>query len=390
MHYPRILLIKGGYSASGVGEQFTETMLGAFPKNNITRFSLVKEDLNLNENLFGYITHVQKVPISTLPIVSTIKYWTFKWTVLNKCKSIVQSLIANNNFDLIWIILNNNPVIQLTFELLKEIEFPMVLQIWDDPDYQAGLMRLDPFTKKHMRKLFDKCAHGAKRSVTISDAMGRLYEKRYNLPFLSMVFSPHLSAFNNPLKYNADTNEVKIVFAGSLYAYKEWNAFIEAVARNNESQDNKRISVLCIGSVSRWAKKRDFIIYERLKPIAEAAKAINNADIAYLPYWMSRKYKNAVQTAFPSKLSLYIAAGTPVFYHGPSKSTPAEFLSTHEVGLSCHSMESKEILFTIRKLLDTSFQKNYSLARSSTIEKNFHPKRCVEKFEKTIELALKD
>ena len=386
---PNVLLIKGGFTSSGVGEHFTEAMLADVDNRQITRFSTVTTYNELDLMMYGYPTTLSHASHSVYPIKSTLAYWKFTKTELHKGLSIIRDLIDKNDIDIVWIILNGTAIVQLASELSQTLKIPYVVHIWDTPEYIADQIRLDPVSKGHLLKQFDQALLGASLSVTVSESMGRIYNKRYNIPYKSMVFCPPKEAiqpFHLGKKGKAD---LKVVFAGSLYAYREWAAFLNAIEEHNTTTTDFKISVLCIGQVSRWAKKREFVTYEKLKPIEEASRVINKCDVAYLPYWMSKKYSYAVQTAFPSKMSLYVASGTPVFYHGPKISTPAEFLDSYNVGLSCHTLDSKEILKTLFTLTSNVFQSQYKTSQTETLEDIFNPKRCTEIFNESIQIALR-
>lgn len=387
---PKLLLIQGGYSNSGVGEQFTESMITGYPKENITRFSIITSNTSLGKYDLGYSTTTFKTSFSAIPLLSSWYYWKFRYRDLVKCAKELTTLIKAKNVKLIWVILNDLYTIQLMAEIIKDIDIPIIAQIWDVPEYKADQCRIDSFSKNHLLSLYREVLMTAKRGVTVSDSMGRIYAKKYGLNSFSMVFCPPEKAILSPSLYNSKKKEINVVFAGSLYAYVEWNAFLEAIEINNSSESNIKINVRCIGNVSRRAKEKAFVTYEKIKPVEEAAIAINKADIAYLPYWMAKKFEFAVQTAFPSKLSLYVASGTPVFYHGPLKSTPTEFLHKNKVGIGCHSLIAKDIIYTIHSIISDKFQKQYKSARAQALEDVFHSNRSRETFVKTMQLALLD
>lgn len=365
-------------------------MLAGYDKSLITRFSIVSSDTEQDLLMHGYPTYLFQGSFSALPIKSTLTYWKFKTSELQRCVSNIKNVLSKRKVDLIWIILNGVPTIQLAAELTQVIDIPFVAHIWDAPEYKAEQMRLDPFSRNHLLRKFDQVMNHAKLSVTISESMGRIYKEKYNLPYKSMVFCPpksSLRSFN--LRSEPKRNKINVVFAGSLYAHKEWTAFLNAIEENNSDKSNIEISVLCIGPVSRWAKKRSFVTYEELKPIDEASGVINKCDVAYLPYWMDEKYSYAVRTAFPSKMSLYVASATPVFYHGPKFSTPTEFLNSYKVGLSCHTLDSMNILNILFELVGVKFQEQYSASQKQTLEQIFNPNRCTEIFAESIQLTLR-
>jgi len=203
-----------------------------------------------------------------------------------------------------------------------------------------------------------------------------------------MVFCPPKESIYPVRLQIENSKEIDIVFAGSLYAYKEWSYFLDAIEEYNILDQERNLNVMCIGPVSRWAKKRDFVSYEMLKPIKEAAQIINKADIAYLPYWMSEKYSYAVRTAFPSKMSMYVASGTPVLFHGPEESTPTEFLNQYKVGVSCSSIASNDIIDSIHKILSVKFQNQYVSSREVAMNNVFRSGRSSEIFEETVRRAM--
>ena len=376
----KVLILTSGYSTTGVGEQFIESMVSQLPHDQLRRYSLVGQQESIASNHYGYNTTVKVVNNTNYPVLSVLNYWSFK---LSKLKSLVEELVQVINKEkitVVWVFLNNFKMIQIAEKLLMQ-NIKLIAHVWDTPEYLNKKYYLDFITKKDLLKCFTRVMEGAAHVITVSDSMGNIYNQRYSSTSTTMVFSPPKEAWIEHRANGNDTRQpnVKIVFAGSLYAYKEWNSFLDAVEKHNLSAENK-IEVLCVGNVSRWTKKRTWVRYEQLKPIQEAAEIVNSADIAYLPYWMDRSHSLFVKTAFPGKMSFYVAAGTPVFFHGPKHSTPTWFLEKYGVGLSCHSMEAKTIIDTIFKILDDNFLNNYALSRTSAKNDLFHSGKSAKQF----------
>jgi hypothetical protein len=79
--------------------------------------------------------------------------------------------------------------------------------------------------------------------------------------------------------------------------------------------------------------------------------------LAYLPYWLDRKYAEIVKMTFPNKLATYVAARVPVLYHGPQDSSPTRFLQRFPVGLNCGSLETTDLAAAIERLVsDPAFR----------------------------------
>lgn len=86
--------------------------------------------------------------------------------------------------------------------------------------------------------------------------------------------------------------------------------------------------------------------------------------LAYVPYSMSPANRDAMLTAFPSKLVTSVSAALPVLFHGPSEALPALFLQRYPVGVVCASHRRQAILDSLVFLLtDPQFRAGYAAAR---------------------------
>jgi hypothetical protein len=95
--------------------------------------------------------------------------------------------------------------------------------------------------------------------------------------------------------------------------------------------------------------------------LTDTIKSLRQTDIAYVPYWFDHGHSHIVKTAFPSKISAYVAAGIPILYHGPKESTPTDFMDKYKIGLCCHSLNPNDILQSIRSLLLNQELRNTAL-----------------------------
>ena len=79
----------------------------------------------------------------------------------------------------------------------------------------------------------------------------------------------------------------------------------------------------------------------------DAVRILASCDICYVPYWFDEAFRPGVELSFPNKVSLYLAAGRPILYHGPRRGTPTRFLERWPVGVACHSLEVQPIVETL-------------------------------------------
>lgn len=384
----KILLVVGGNSTNGVGGQFINAMLAGHSPTSIWRVSIVQDAAAEKDNIHPYPTMLQEAPFSAIPGKSSLGYWSFKRSGCQEGVDKINTIIQENDIELVWLVLNSHATIQIGARLSEKLNFPIIGHVWDTPEYLAQNMRLDPLTNKALTKTFADFMNRCTRAVTVSESMTKIFQQRYNVVSLPMVFCPPHSSWRTVKPKGQNKDKIQVVFAGSLYAYTEWNAFLNAIEERNQSSNFPKIEVTCIGNLSRRAKKRDWVNYEAIKPIDEAATLVSNADIAYLPYWMDQKHEYFTKTAFPGKMSFYVSSGTPVLFHGPKDSTPTDFLSKFIVGKCCHTLKEEDILNTIDSILKPSFLEGYESEQKRTLNKVFHPDRCVELFRSSLHQAL--
>ena len=345
-----ILIIKSG-NKGGVGEQFIDSMFHQYPTNKLFRYNLISDS-------------------SSLPVISSFYLIKFKYLKLNSDIKNLKKLIIEKNIQIIWVFLNAIDIILLVKFLLPQFNIPCVVHIWDTPEYLTNAIRLDFFSKNIILKYFDDICENSSHIITTSEPLSKMYSKKYRKPVNTLYFVTLNPIVKNKI-YQDDISEIKIIFAGSLYAYKEWNIFLRAIEKYNSQSFPLKISVTFIGTASRWAYMPDWVTFlDPIKPI-DALSRISDADIAYLPYWMDKKYNESVQFAFPSKLSFYAAAGTPIFFHGPKYSSASIFLKSNKIGLTCDNFDYKEIIEKLFLLIDKSFIDYYNKYRNEVYQNFF-------------------
>jgi glycosyltransferase involved in cell wall biosynthesis len=383
----KILIILSGYSKSGVGEQFLAAMLRNHSTSSIWRFSPIVVSQSNDSGIHPYPVETLLVPYSKYPGLSMMAFRKFRRTNLSNAVERIKATVAEHKIDTVWVFMNSWYTIQIAAEL-ADTRIPYVTHVWDSPEYLAKKSYFPSFVKKKLMSDFSKAMKGAARAVTVSKAMTEIYLRDYGVSSIPMVFCPPKSSWRKFLPKSND-RPIEVIFAGSLYAYAQWNSFLDAVEWNNKNDQKRTINVTCVGNVSRWAKKRKWVNYLSLQPIDKAATMVNNADVAYLPYWMDRSHAHFVKTAFPGKMSFYIASGTPVLFHGPVDSTPTEFINSNKIGQTCHSNLKEEIIQKIEAIFAPDFISSFKINQERTLDEVFHPDRCVEIFNKTLEQVKK-
>jgi hypothetical protein len=382
-----LILIQGLSSFNDIGEKFIDQMLAGTDPTDVYRFSIVHHKEAPNIEHISYEVEVAPVSFIALPLVANFGYCRFMFSELSSLQSRCNQIIEDKGIDTVWAILNGPMIIPIVEHIVKRQNVRVIPQIWDTPEYVINMLHLymAPFSRWDILNRFEFILKNVPLAITISDSMGRIYQERYGVKFKTMVYCPPMKTWRETTKPRSTASErINIVFAGSLYAWKEWESFLNAVEIRNGSSGHPKINVIFMGTLSRWSKKRHWVNYFPQLPAEAAADIVNSANIAYLPYWMSKNHSLAVNTAFPSKLAFYVASGTPILFHGPKVSTPTEFINRYAVGFNCHSIDAEDILVCIDRFATPEFQANYLINREEALQKVFHPETMSQIFKEAI------
>ena len=229
----------GGNSDAGVGGQFINAMLDGYDTSKIWKYATIVTPVAADTNMNPYPTKLFQVPYSSKPVLSSYCYWKFWKSGVDICVTEIEKTIEEEGIELVWIVLNSFNLIQIASKLSKKIEIPFVAHIWDSPEYLAKNYRLNGFTKKHLFQQFVDVMKNAARGVTVSNSMSNIFKQRYGIESKPMVFCPPKDSWRAVKSKQNNPHGINIVFAGSLYATQEWNAFLDAVAKRNKEKKVK-------------------------------------------------------------------------------------------------------------------------------------------------------
>lgn len=379
---PKILLImQGDPRSTGVGELFVRELAAHYPPGRLVRYTLVAGPVDgIPDTWMGFPSVARPVEQSSLPMLSTWRQHAFDRRSLPRIADEIDRVVEQHHIDLIWIGLNSANTVSLA-ERLVAGRTPVVGIVWDDPEYLFAAQHLDPWTTRRALRRFAAVLKGFRRIAVASDGMAALYGPKYGVRGVVMIHGLHPSRWRESTASPGPKAEYTLGFAGSLYSKREWNALIAALDDWNRREPT-RVQVRFIGRFPRRGVRREPFV-ETVGPLSldETLTALASTDAAYVPYWFDRRHAWAARTAFPSKISAYVAAGTPVFYHGPRQSSPADFLQEYPVGLSCHSLGIADIQSTLRRLLfDHALRASFSRARAIALEERLGAEAFLRRF----------
>lgn len=185
----------------------------------------------------------------------------------------------------------------------------------------------------------------ADRCATSSDNMAEEYREQYGHEPLVLLHGLARDVQRTGRHRRLDDGRLTIAMHGSLYATDAIEAFIRTLAGLGWKIGGRDVSLICMtrelppGSDPSmpiehigWIEQDDLV------------SMLGCADLAYVAYWFDEQYSDTVRLSFPSKASAAAAAGLPIFFHGPQRSSVVRFLKKHPMGVACTSLEASDIV----------------------------------------------
>ena len=253
----------------------------------------------------------------------------------------IAAFAAQTKPDMVWVPLAGPTMINIAGTLATRLGVPMITTVWDPPDYALShYWGLRGHALARVMSRFADAVRGSVRCAVASAEMKEAYEGRYGTPCVPMIHGLPESAWIAPTGLRAPNDPFVIGYAGSLYARREWDALIESLGllRWRVAGRETVIRVLASSFDVRVTgpARIEFLGWHST---TDAVAILSACDVCYVPYWFDDAFRPGVELSFPNKVSLYLAAGRPILYHGPEQATPTRFLERWPVGVPCHSRE---------------------------------------------------
>jgi hypothetical protein len=376
-----LLLVNTPPDSAGIGELFLKEVVPYYPVDRLVRYSTVQSTVHKKElNWCGFRTYVRQVKASALPLISIYFDNKFRNCLLDDMVDEIRTIIEINKIDMIWAVLNSGITIHLVNRLIELFDLPVVSTIWDSPQYFVINQHLNNRTANILYQSFENILRKSTRVSVISEEMRNIYEEKYSVNGIVWRHGIPRKLWQENSRH-LDGNFI-IGFAGSMYAKEEWNTLVKAIDSVNGIIGGKKVVLRFIGRFPRRsAKKSESMELLGQMSMEDTIKSLSKVDLAYLPYWFKPKYDYVVKTAFPGKLSTYLAADVPVFYHGPLDSSPTKFIYRYPIGLCCHSLDEKEVLRVLNDFIsDSSLHNKFKAARKEALEKELSSEIMLDRF----------
>jgi glycosyltransferase involved in cell wall biosynthesis len=259
--------------------------------------------------------------------------------------------------DVVWCVLQGQTMIRLARPIADGLGVPLLTQIWDPPTWWMRANNITSYAQRSILNEFDSALRFSSGCAAASWSMAERYYQDYGTRTVPLIPSIGFELALPPSSNITDHSRLTIGMAGQIYATEEWNALIRALDSVDWIIDNRQVSIRVMGryvNLNANGKMRiEFLGWSSQK---DTITLMSECDVLYCPYWFDSNFKDEAKLSFPSKLTTYLAAGRPVFFHGPEYSSPARFLRENEAGLCCYSLSTEEIIKTLTKLVSDKRQ----------------------------------
>jgi len=257
----------------------------------------------------------------------------------------IAAFAAQTKPDLIWVPLAGPTMINIARLLPNRLGVPMITTVWDPPDYALShYWGIRGHALERVMARFGDAVRRSVRCAVASAEMKETYEQRYGTPCVPMIHGLPESDWRAPGGLRPPNEPFVIGYAGSLYARCEWDALVDSLAALHWRVGGRETIVRVLAAsfdvrVSGPAR----IEFLGWHSTSDAVTILSGCDVCYVPYWFDDAFRPGVELSFPNKMSLYLAAGRPILFHGPVRSTPTRFLERWPVGVACHSLDPRMI-----------------------------------------------
>jgi glycosyltransferase involved in cell wall biosynthesis len=275
--------------------------------------------------------------------------------------------------DMIWCTLETQALIRLAIPVAQGLGVPLLTEVFDPPTWELRDASAHRLSQKMMLEELAKAIRYSRMCATASWPMAEQYAHDYGTSVVAFLPSlPSRSAMPPSQEMNNGQELVIGLAGGRVYAIAEWRALTAALDAVDWQIGRRtvRIRVLAKHRPPLINNRSGCIEYLGWQTQESAVKLLSEADILYCPYWFDPVFEEEARLSFPSKLTTYLAAGRPVFFHGPEYAAPAIFLKDNEAGFLCHSNETSHIIDALTALAtDTSLYSRLTQNGRTAFEK---------------------
>ena len=385
--YPRTLLLTASVpGSSGVGPLFLRELCASMPSDELCIAGLASAfDA-------GDVAQFSAHPQAHLHVAETLggrrgpRLWSVaarhtrflmqRWSLDRRLTSEIIRFGEQCSVEQVWTVLNSPLTYRLSRAIAERMSLPLLSTVWDPPEGVGLHGGLDRLSRKLAYQDFRKAIQASTRVSVISERMAAEYARLGASRTVVLRHGISSTSQRDVVSSEADA-ELRIGFCGSLYAESEWRAFLGGLEELNWQVDGKPIRLIVAGGRVPFLSARCPCNVEFLgwRNMDEVIDVMASCHFCYLPYWFNSAYRDSVRLCFPTKLTTYLTAGRPVFYHGPADAAVVDFFERFDIAKCCHTLDHTTVARVVADFARASNRSSFMLCevrRAVDEELNLH------------------
>jgi glycosyltransferase involved in cell wall biosynthesis len=270
------------------------------------------------------------------------------------------------NPDLIYCQIFSFSAISLVKQLKEYTNLPIVIHIMDDfPNIIIKKGIGFNYWKKKIDKQFKEIINKASICLSISEGMSEEYKIRYSRDFIPFRNPVDLTIWKAEINRDYKTEDkFVILYAGRLG--QGIDVILEKVANSieqlNQSSDIPVELFIQSNQSPKWIKKYKFVKHSSFIQYEKLPELFSSVNLLLLPYDFKGRGLIYIKYSMPTKLSEFMASGTPIVAIIPENTALYSYIKTHECAYIVNSDKVKIITDSIKLIIDNvDLRRNYAL-----------------------------
>jgi glycosyltransferase involved in cell wall biosynthesis len=301
----------------------------------------------------------------------------------------LKTFINDFNPDVLYCQAFSLQAISLIIKLKIYTKKPLVIHIMDDfPNIIVKRGFMNGYWKRKVHSSFKKLISISNVRLSISDSMSREFKQRYGYDFIAFRNPVDLDFWGLQLKNSyQNRDQFVILYAGRLGpgTDKTLIQIGKAIDLLNQKCNFNVLLLIQASSCTNWMNGIKSIKYQSLIPYDCLPSLFSSVDLLLLPYDFKGVSSQYYRYSMPTKLSEYMASGTPIFVVAPSDTALYEYVYTKQVGFTSNTDDLDSLSSLIEEIYtDYAKRKFYANRAIEVVMGDSDSKLIRESFRKVL------
>lgn len=254
--------------------------------------------------------------------------------------------IKNHNPDIIYLLPYGRRIIKLALNIKSQFGIPILphfMDDWPSTIYRDSSLSVIQrmFTLKTLNTLLNTC----EKSLVISDAMKREFEKRYKKCQFFSLMNDVEEYFASSTDQDKSEEKISLCYAGGLHLNR-WASLLELCNIIKDREEIHEIAIYTSQSdwktVEQYFKEFSFVVYKGFIKQTNVLKTLNNYDVLIFIESFDENIKKYTRFSISTKIPEYLSLGKAIVAVGPSDIASIAYLKENDLAIVCDDTNRAE------------------------------------------------